>query len=884
MKAHGLNELRDIYRNFFETKGHLRAASYPLVPDGDKSLLLINSGMAPLKPYFIGAQEPPRRRMTTSQKCIRTGDIENVGKTARHGTFFEMLGNFSFGDYFKREAILWGWEFCIDVLKLPKERLYVSIYHEDDEALEIWNKEVGIEVSRIFKMGKEDNFWEVGLGPCGPCSEIYFDRGTEYGCGRVDCTVGCDCDRYVEFWNLVFTQFNKEEDGSYTNLPNPNIDTGMGLERLAMMMQDVGSIFDVDTVKAIRDKVCEIAGLAYGTSAKADISIRVVTDHVRSVVFMIADGVLPSSEGRGYVLRRLLRRATRHGRLLGISRPFLVEVAEVAIAQSEAEYAELGQKLEYISNIIAAEQQRFTTTIDQGTQILEQQLDKLRREGGRVLPGEAAFHLYDTYGFPLELTIEILEEHGLEVDAAGFEEHMEEQRDRARAARQGASNFMGADGSVFDGMDDIAPSVFEGYAGTVVGDARVVAIVVGEEARQEVREGERASIVLDRTPFYAEAGGQVGDTGEIRCGQGGGAIFRVEDTVRVAGGRLFAHVGVVEGGSIAIGEAAEARVSREMRLAICRNHSATHLLHKALRDTLGKHVEQAGSLVTMDRLRFDFTHFSSLSRDEIQAVEAAVNEQVLSALPVSWSVTNMEEARAQGAMALFGEKYGETVRVVRMGDSVELCGGCHCDNTGQVGLFKIVSEASAAAGVRRIEAVTGLGLLAYLGEQEQAIAQASASLRTNPTGLVKQAAAASKALREALQLVEQLRTQSQADMLDAGALEIEEVGGHKMASATIENIEDISTLKDLGDRLKQQHDIVVLAARSGGKAGLCVMATDAAVRSGINAGHIAKTAIEILGGRGGGKPTMAMAGAPDNGKLVEALDVARDTARAMIRT
>lgn len=873
----GLNELREVYRAFFETKAHLRLASYPLVPAGDKSLLLINSGMAPLKPYFTGAEEPPRKRVTTSQKCIRTGDIENVGKTARHGTFFEMLGNFSFGDYFKREAISWAWEFCIDVLKLPKERLYISVYHEDEESLQIWNREIGIELERIFKMGKEDNFWEVGLGPCGPCSEIYFDRGPQYGCSSPGCSVGCDCDRYLEFWNLVFTQFNKEEDGSYSDLPNPNIDTGMGLERLAMMMQDVPSIFDVDTVKSIRDCVCTLSGKAYGQKEKTDVSIRVITDHMRSITFMLSDGVLPSSEGRGYVLRRLLRRAVRHGKLLGLEGAFLSEVALRVIECSQEEYVELGQKREYITKIIRLEEERFGNTIDQGGERLAAQALKLREAKMHTLPGEEAFHLYDTYGFPLELTLEILAEEGLSVDEKGFEEHMMQQRERARAARS-STGFMGTNETVFDKLE-IPATVFEGYD-TLGSESVVLAIIAGDETLSQVCEGQHAAIVLNKTPFYAEAGGQAGDVGFIRL-NGADATFRVDGTIRVSGGAI-AHTGILESGCISVGDSVNASVDAAARQATCRNHSATHLLHKALRNTLGKHVEQAGSLVSPGRLRFDFTHFQPLSPKQLQEIEDAVNEDILQALPVQCFTTHLDEAKNLGAMALFGEKYGDIVRVVKMGNSIELCGGTHCSNTGQVGLFRIVSEASVAAGVRRIEAITGTSLLGHLRDLEKRISEASAILKTTPANLAKQASSVALAYKEATLQLEQLQNQQRIARLGETELRIDEAGGHSVVSAIIEGQSDAAALKEMADKLKQKHSIVILAGHSDGKAGLCVMATDEAVRSGAKSGEIVKTAIALLNGRGGGKPTMAMAGGIDNGNIPQALDAAHSKAREQL--
>ncbi|MCL2852978.1 MAG: alanine--tRNA ligase [Defluviitaleaceae bacterium] len=871
MEKYGVNELRSMFTSFFESKDHLKMHSFPLVPIGDKSLLLINSGMAPLKPYFTGAEVPPRKRVATSQKCIRTGDIENVGKTARHGTFFEMLGNFSFGDYFKKEAIAWAWEFCLQTLKMPVDRLYVSVYHEDDEALQIWNEQEGVPVERIYKMGKADNFWEVGLGPCGPCSEIYFDRGESYGCDSPSCDVGCDCDRYIEFWNLVFTQFNKEEDGSYSNLPNPNIDTGMGLERLAVIMQDVGSIYDIDAMKAIRDKICEVSGKSYGRSVSDDVSIRVITDHVRSVTFMTADGVLPSSEGRGYVMRRLLRRAVRHGQLLGVTKSFLSDVAQVVIDNFCGEYPELGEKAQLIGNIIKLEEQRFRDTIGQGLELLKAQVGKLRESGGTTLDGAAAFKLYDTFGFPLELVLEILAEDGLDVDKSGFDMHMQAQRERARAARE-ESTFMGTDESAFDKLESVPPTVFEGYAEVVVNGAQILAMTVDGNLADEAGKDAAVAIILDRTPFYAESGGQVGDVGVIRTSD---ALVRVSDTQKVPGGRT-AHIGVVEEGRVKVGGSVSAEVDASARMATSRNHSATHLLHRALKDVVGNHVEQAGSLVAPGRLRFDFTHFSSLSAAELQDVESRVNANILAALPVTAFETGLDEARALGAVAFFGEKYGDTVRVVKMGDYAELCGGVHCGNTGQIGLIKILSEASVASGVRRVEAVTGLGVLALLNDSEDRLAEVSAVLKTTPSNLVKSVEQIVQSNKENLRQLEQMRGKAQASYLEDGGLDVEEAGGFAIITGCVDGM-DGDALKELGDRAKDRYksSVIALVGVQEDKATMIVMATDDAVASGVRAGDVVKDAIALLDGRGGGKPSMAMAGGKDNGRIAEAIALAK---------
>ena len=706
MQPYGVNQLRKMFLEFFESKGHLAMKSFSLVPHNDKSLLLINSGMAPLKPYFTGQEIPPRRRVTTCQKCIRTGDIENVGKTARHGTFFEMLGNFSFGDYFKNEAIEWSWEFLTEVVGLDPDRLYPSIYEEDEEAFEIWNKKMGIPAERIFRFGKADNFWEHGSGPCGPCSEIYYDRGEKYGCGSPDCTVGCECDRYMEIWNNVFTQFDNDGHGHYSELEQKNIDTGMGLERLASVVQDVDSIFDVDTLKALRDHICRLADTEYGKDAQADISIRVITDHTRSVTFMISDGIMPSNEGRGYVLRRLLRRACRHGRLLGIEGSFIPELAQTVIEGSKDGYPELEEKKDFILKVIAKEEDQFNKTIDQGLGILAEMTAKMEAEQTTTLSGADAFKLYDTYGFPIDLTKEILEEKGMQVDEEGFHASMEVQRKTARAAR-GETNYMGADVTVYESIDPSITSTFVGYE-NLAWKSPITVLTSDTEIVEALSDGQRGTVFAEETPFYATSGGQEADTGIIRTAEG---EFKVEDTVKLLGGKI-GHVGVVIKGMIKTGDQAELCVDAEKRALSARNHSATHLLQKALRTVLGTHVEQAGSSVNEDRLRFDFSHFSAMTAEELQKVEEIVNEQIVAGLPVKVENMPIEEARKTGAQALFGEKYGDVVRVVNMGDySIEFCGGTHVKNTNEIMAFKILSESGVAAGVRRIEALTSKGFI-----------------------------------------------------------------------------------------------------------------------------------------------------------------------------
>ena len=881
MKWTGLNELRDSYLKFFESKGHLRAKSFPLIPRNDNSLLLINAGMAPLKPYFTGQEIPPRVRMTTCQKCIRTGDIENVGITARHGTFFEMLGNFSFGDYFKEDAIKWAWEFVTEVLELPEDRLFVSVYEDDDEAAEIWNKQVGVPLNHIFRMGKEDNFWEAGIdGPCGPCSEIYFDRGEEYGCGKPDCTVGCDCDRYMEFWNLVFTQFERHEDGTYTPLKQRNIDTGMGLERLAAMMQGVDSIFDVDTIKAIRDKVCEIAGVNYGDSKKSDISIRVITDHIRSVTFMASDGVLPSNEGRGYVMRRLLRRAVRHAKLLGIKGLFLKELVATVVENSKCEYNELEEKFDYISKLLTNEEKNFNETIDRGLTILEGYIDELQKSGKTELDGESAFVLSDTYGFPIDLTREILEEKGLTYDDVGFKSAVEEQKERARQAR-GGSKYMGADETVFHKIDKAYVTEFVGYD-TLECESKIAFIANESELIESAAYGDEVYIITDKTPFYAESGGQVGDTGIITTESGSCTVL---DTQKVVGGK-FAHKVTVTNGVINAGQTAKLTVDTDKRLSTMRNHSCAHLLQSALRTVLGDHVHQAGQLVSSDRLRFDFSHFEAMTADELKQVESIVNRYILSAITVKTEEMPIKEAQKLGAMALFGEKYGEIVRVVTMGDaSIEFCGGTHVQNTSNIGLFHIISESSVAAGVRRIEAVTGTGVLELLDENAKTINTSAAALKiTNSAELAEKCVAVMDEVKQLQfdkkQLQEEI-ARLKTDSLYSNAVEIVSL---KLISNVFKNTK-ADILRKMSDDVKANHPemICVLIGTDGEKGNIAVSCGKDALACGAHAGNIAKAVAAVANGRGGGKPDSAMAGIGDVTKVNDALTAARQIVEDMLK-
>ena len=872
MKPYGLNELRKMYLDFFESKGHLVMKSFSLIPQNDKSLLLINAGMAPLKPYFTGQEIPPRRRVTTCQKCIRTGDIENVGKTARHGTFFEMLGNFSFGDYFKHEAIAWSWEFLTKILEIPADRLYPSVYQDDDEAFNIWNKEIGVDKDRIFRFGKEDNFWEHGAGPCGPCSEIYYDRGEKYGCGKPGCTVGCDCDRYIEIWNNVFTQFNNDGNGNYEELENKNIDTGMGLERLATVMQDVDSIFDVDTIKAIRDEVCKYANVEYETEYKKDVSIRVITDHIRSVTFMVSDGIMPSNEGRGYVLRRLLRRAARHGRLLGIKGAFLAKLSEVVIRESKDGYPELADKKDYILKLIATEEENFNKTIDQGLSILNDMMAEMETEKKTVLSGENTFKLYDTYGFPIDLTIEILEEKGFTVDEEGFKEAMEVQRQKARDARE-ETNYMGADVTIYQSIDAAIESKFVGYH-DLTHDSKVTVLTTADALVDELKEGMEGTILVEETPFYATMGGQVADTGVIRTAN---AEFVVEDTIKLQGTKI-GHVGKMTKGSIKVGETVTLAVDEARRNLIANNHSATHLMQKALRMVLGNHVEQAGSLVDPDKLRFDFTHFSPMTPEEIAKVEEIVNREIQNGLDVVTNEMTIDEAKKTGAMALFGEKYGDTVRVVQMGDfSSELCGGTHVKNTSNISAFKIVSESGVAAGVRRIEALTGAGLIAHFNQVEETLKEAAALLKVSPADVVKRITA----LQEEVKTLSKENDKLKAKIAKAAAgdvtSEAEDVNGIKVLVKALSGV-DMNGMRDLGDEAKQKlgEAVILYATENDGKVNLMATATEGAIKKGAHAGNLIKEVTSLVGGGGGGRPNMAQAGGKNPAGIPDALKKAKE--------
>lgn len=879
MQKYGVNELRRMFLEFFESKGHLAMKSFSLVPHNDKSLLLINSGMAPLKPYFTGQEIPPRKRVTTCQKCIRTGDIENVGKTARHGTFFEMLGNFSFGDYFKREAIHWSWEFLTEVVGLDPDRLYPSVYVDDQEAFDIWNKEMGIAPERIFKFGKEDNFWEHGSGPCGPCSEIYYDRGEKYGCGSPDCTVGCECDRYMEIWNNVFTQFDNDGNGNYEELEQKNIDTGMGLERLASVVQDVDSIFDVDTIKALRDKVCEFASVEYKADADKDVSIRLITDHIRSATFMISDGIMPTNEGRGYVLRRLIRRAARHGRLLGIDGKFLAKLSATVIEGSKDGYPELEEKKEFIFKVLTQEEDKFNKTIDQGLSILASMQDEMKEAGKTVLSGADAFKLYDTYGFPLDLTKEILEEAGYTIDEEGFKASMEEQRVKARNARE-VTNYMGADATVYDEIEASVTSEFVGYD-RLTHTSKISVLTTESEIVEAITEGQNGTIFVDETPFYATMGGQEGDTGII-CTED--AEFTVSNTIKLLGGKI-GHVGNVTKGMFKVGDSVTLEVAEKERANTCKNHSATHLLQKALKTVLGSHVEQKGSLVTPDRLRFDFAHFSAMTPEELEKVENIVNTEIAKNVPVVTEVMNIEQAKATGAMALFGEKYEEDVRVVSMGDfSKELCGGTHVSNTGNITTFKIVSEAGVAAGVRRIEALTGDGVFCYYKEVEKELAEAAKAAKSTPANLkekIEHMQAEMKALQSE---IESLKSKAAKDALGDVMNQVKEVNGVRLLATAVEDV-DMNGLRDLGDQLKEKlgEGVVVIASSASGKVNLIAMATDEAMEKGAHAGNLIKGIAALVGGGGGGRPNMAQAGGKNPAGIPDAIAKVEEVLGEQIR-
>ena len=874
-KPFGLNELREMFLSFFETKGHLRLPSFSLIPQNDASLLLINSGMAPMKPYFTGEQEPPRHRVTTCQKCIRTGDIENIGKTARHGTYFEMLGNFSFGDYFKKEAIHWAWEFLTskEWVGLDPERLYPSVFAgnettpADDEAFRIWNEEIGIPAERIFKFGKEDNFWEHGSGPCGPCSEIYYDRGEQWGCGKPGCTVGCDCDRYIEVWNVVFSQFDNDGENHYTELKQKNIDTGMGLERLACVCQGVPSLFDVDTVMNITRKVTEITGASYGQSHATDVSLRVITDHIRSATFMICDGVLPSNEGRGYVLRRLLRRAARHGKLLGVNDPFLYTVCDTVIHENEGHYPELRERQDYITKVIRVEEENFAKTIDGGLKIFNDMLSEHKAKGESTFSGADAFKLYDTYGFPIDLTLEMVEEQGMKLDEAEFHKQMDEQRQRARKARE-ALGDLGWAGVEFG--KDVPETEFVGYDHTAIDDAKVVALVVENEQAEEVMPGVEAIVVLDKTPFYAEMGGQVADHGVISAD---GVIFQVTDVQKNKGGK-YMHTGKLTQGVLKVGDTVSASIDVKRRKAVMRAHSATHLLDKALRTVLGDHVHQAGSLVEEDRLRFDFTHFSALTAEELAKVSAMVNEAVLEGYDIHTDVLPIEEAKKKGAIALFGEKYGDTVRVVDMGEgySVEFCGGTHLDNTAKVGVFHISSEFSVASGVRRIEATTGQASLDVMNRNQEMLFQAAAALKAKPGELREKAEQTMAEVKSLHQMVEKFKAKESAGEADRFLFGARQVGELKVLTATIADA-DANKLRQMGDMLRDKapNVVAVLATVNGEKITFLAVCGKEAVAKGIKAGEIIKNVTAICGGKGGGKPDSAMGGGTNVLKLDDAL-------------
>ena len=865
MKKYGVNELRRMYLEFFESKDHLKMNSFSLVPQNDKSLLLINAGMAPLKPYFTGQEIPPRRRVTTCQKCVRTGDIENVGKTARHLTFFEMLGNFSFGDYFKHEAIAWSWEFLTKVIGLDENRLYPSVYQDDDEAFDIWNKEVGVAKDRIFRFGKADNFWEHGAGPCGPCSEIYYDRGEKYGCGKPGCTVGCDCDRYMEVWNNVFTQFNGDGKGGYEELTNKNIDTGMGLERLAVVCQDVDTVFDIDTMKALRDRVCELAGVEYETDPKKDVSIRLITDHIRSVTFMTSDGILPSNEGRGYVLRRLLRRAARHGRLLGIKGAFLANLCGTVIRDAKDGYPELEEKKEYIFTVLNNEEEKFNKTIDQGLEILAGMEEALVAEGKTVLAGDDAFKLYDTYGFPLDLTEEILAERGMTIDVDGYKKAMEAQRTLARNSRK-KTNYMGADATVYDEIDPSITSEFIGYDNEAC-DAKILVMTKESDGNGEIAtvltEGESGAIITDKTVCYATMGGQQGDCGRIFVEEEGEttAEFDVVDTIKLKGGKI-AHIGTVVGGSFETGDTVTVAYDKAKRTATAKNHSATHLLQKALRTVLGSHVEQAGSFVNPERLRFDFSHFNAMTKEEIAQVETLVNEAIAADYPVVTKLMSIDEARKTGAMALFGEKYGETVRVVDMGGySIELCGGTHVANTGSIASFKIISESGIAAGTRRIEAITAGNVIEYYKTLEQELFSAARAAKCEPANLAVKIESLLAELKASEQENEKLKAKIADASLSDVLSDVTEVDGIKILAAKVPNL-DMNALRNFSDKMKAKlgECVIVLASVLDDKVNLVAAATDGAIAKGAHAGNLIKEIATLVGGGGGGRPNMAQAG------------------------
>lgn len=867
MQKLGVNEIREKYLSFFESKGHLRLPSAPLVPQNDPSLLLINSGMAPLKPYFTGAVEPPRKRVTTCQKCIRTPDIDNVGKTARHGTFFEMLGNFSFGDYFKEEIIPWAWEFITKTLEIPEDRLYITVYEDDDEAADIWHKKVGVNLDRIIRMGKEDNFWEIGTGPCGPCSEIYYDRGADKGCGKPDCKFGCDCDRYMEFWNLVFTQFDRDAEGNYNRLTHPNIDTGMGLERMAVVMQDVNSLFEIDTVKNVLDYVGRLASVKYGDNYKTDVSLRIIADHIRGTTFMISDGVLPSNEGRGYVLRRLIRRAARQGKLLGIKDNFLNDICNVVINASKDAYPELLEKEEYIKKIIKIEEEKFSETIDQGIEILNEYIKELKIQKQTILSGKYSFKLYDTYGFPPDLTTEILQEHGMKLDEAGFKEEMQKQKQMGKKSWVGAGEI-GWDNAEELRLDKDIKTEFTGY-GSNNENSRILAIVKNNKALEYASEGDEIGVILDITPFYAQSGGQVGDTGVIKNNS---VEIEISDTQKVADGKIL-HIGKITKGEIKVSDKVEAIIDNKRRMAISRNHSATHLLQKALREVLGTHVAQAGSLVEPEKLRFDFSHFQPMTQEELNVVEQKVNEKVLESLDVETKTMSIDEARKMGAMALFGEKYGKIVRLVKMEDySLELCGGCHVRKTSQIGLFKIVSEVGIASGVRRIEGITGNYAFSYMTSFEERLSKIAQTLKCNVSEVITKAEGIVNELKVANKEIENLNNKMAAGGLDDILKNVEEKNGIKYIAARFD-ILDMDGLRNMADNIRNKigSGVVVLASSKDDKVSLVAAATKDVLSKGVNCGNIIREVAKATGGGGGGRPDMAQAGGKDPSKIDDAL-------------
>lgn len=865
MQKLGLNEIREKFLSFFESKGHLRLPSFPLVPQNDSSLLLINAGMAPLKPYFTVKEVPPAKRVTTCQKCIRTPDIEQVGQTARHGTFFEMLGNFSFGDYFKMDATKWAWEFATEVLEMPKDRIWVSVYNDDYEAADIWTNHVGVSKDRIVYLGKDDNFWEIGTGPCGPCSELYYDRGEEYGCGSPDCAVGCDCDRFVEFWNLVFTQFDKDENGTYNKLDHPNIDTGMGLERIACIMQGTTSIFEVDTIRKVLNAAAEIAGVKYGEDNQIDTSLRVITDHIRSTVFMTADGVLPSNEGRGYVLRRLLRRAARHGKMLGINEMFLYKLARVVADESMTAYPELDQNFAYIESVIKSEEARFDETIDQGILILNQYMEEMKQSGTKELDGEKAFKLYDTYGFPIDLTKEIMGENGFVVATKLFDDLLNEQRIKSKVAR-GNMDDAAWENDIF--IDVEGSTVFDGYA-KLKGTSNVLAIAKGSERVEEAEAGEEVTLVLDRSTFYAESGGQVGDTGIIESDD---ASLKVIDTKKSNG--KFLHICKVENGVVKVGDKVTTLVDKERRQSIKRNHSAVHLVQAALREVLGKHVAQAGSYVDEYRFRFDFSHYQPLTEDEILKVGMLVNKKIMEAIPVECFEEDVATAKSMGAMALFSEKYGSRVRVVKMGDfSTELCGGCHVENTGKLGLMKILSETGVSAGVRRIEGVTGYNVILQMREKSKLIDDVSSVLKTNPSDLLNRAEGIVAELKDARHEIDSLKSKLAKNSVDDILGNTEDIGGVKVVTKILDDNIDMNTMREIGDNIKNKipNAFVVLASKIGEKVNLISMASKEAIDKGANAGAVISEIAKQLGGGGGGKPDSAQAGGKKPEKTEEVM-------------